>query len=300
MPINAICPNPACGKALMVDEKYAGMQGKCPFCGTVFTFPSLAPTPIVPEPVVPMAASAPVPPPPLSAGGGGFPPPPPTSAPPPLQPLEGAPPSGGGIAGMLAGTILDQMTFILLCAGLFFLLLLFIAILLPWISFPRGSFSGLNVAIGVILFILTLLAMGAVGAALILAIVQPTAPLVPRFMSYAIAGAAWLGTFAFFCALAGLFRPWGLGQLAALYDSPDASERASFRSAVGVGAGTWMAFICTWFITGIFVYLATRRPPEVPLPKGNYSPFMRQWLPLISIEGLAVFIGFLVFIIHIA
>jgi hypothetical protein len=48
MAITAQCPG--CGQTLSVQDQYAGMQGKCPTCGTVVSFPAAAPAPLA-EPV---------------------------------------------------------------------------------------------------------------------------------------------------------------------------------------------------------------------------------------------------------
>jgi hypothetical protein len=171
---------------------------------------------------------------------------------------------------------LDLVTLILMSAGIFFLLLLFISIMLPWITFESDSRSGFDVAIGIILFVFDLFIMGAVVTALVLGIVLRNATVVNRLVSYSVAAAFWLGTFAFFGLFAGLIRPWGLGK----------------------GVGLWMAFFSALFLTGIFGYLAFRRPPELPVNPDPNS-FVRKWLLLVGIGGSAAFLGLLVFLIHI-
>jgi hypothetical protein len=201
---------------------------------------------------------------------------------------------------------LDLVSLILTGAGLFFLLLLFIAILLPWITITAefggfhatGSRNGFGAAIGIILFILTLLTLAAVITAVVLNFTLRYPQAVDRVLSYSIAGAAWLGILAFWCLLAGLFRPWGLGDYAQLYDNTNPEARAAARKVVGTGFGLWMSFFCALFLAGIFGFLAFLRPPELPLSR-DPNAFTRRWLLLVVLGGLAVFLGLLVLLIHV-
>lgn len=54
MPIEAHCPSPACARAHLVKNKYAGHRGKCPACGSWMYVPLLpaAPAPAPPPPAV--------------------------------------------------------------------------------------------------------------------------------------------------------------------------------------------------------------------------------------------------------
>jgi hypothetical protein len=278
MPIIANCPNPACGKALSVADQYAGMQGQCPFCKTVFTFPNAPPPPpVMPSPYPPVqpapTPSAPPPPPPISE--------------PQWRAAPGLPAKTFG-AGQL-----DLINLILISAGLFFLLMLFIGILCPWVSTPGGTRSGLNVAIGIILFIFTLLIMGAVTTAFVMSLVMKNPRVVNLLLSYSVTAAAWLGTLTFLSALAGLFRPWALGEGAKFYDDP--ATREAVRAAVSKGFGIWFSFFASLGVAGVFGFMAFNRPPELPNP----NPFVRRWLLLVCALGSAAFIGLLVLIIHI-
>jgi hypothetical protein len=135
--------------------------------------------------------------------------------------------------------------------------------------------------------------MGAVVTAFVLSFILKNTTLVNRLISYSVIAAAWLGIFAFLSLLAGLFRPWALGDAADLYNSSE-----SFRKAIGKGAGVWMGFISALFIAGIFTFLAVRRPPELPVTPDPNS-FVRKWLLFVSVVGSAVFIGLVVFLSHI-
>lgn len=283
MPINVTCPNPACGKPLSVQDQYAGMQGQCPYCKTIFTFPNPAPLPPVMQPVAPQSEA--------------------TVAQPPV-PWDSPPPAPG--PRRLPGR-LDLVSLILFGVGLFFLLLFFISVLVPWIfaTFENRSLSsnGLGVAIGVILFVLSLLLMAAGTTVLILNFTLTVPRVVDRLLSYTFSAAAWFGTFAFFCLLAGLFRPWGLGaalssdELKAFDDAKNTAHDL-VRDAISKGAGPWMAFISALVIMGIFGFLAFLRPPELSLWP-NANAFVRKWLILVSLAGSAVFLGLLVLLIHV-
>jgi hypothetical protein len=189
------------------------------------------------------------------------------------------------------------LNLILTSAGLFFLLLLFIAILLPWISFGKElgdtSGNGFKAAAGIVLFIFNLLILLGVAAAFVLSLVLIGNKIVQLLLTYGIAAAAWLGVLAFFLTLAGVFRPWGLGDFAKPYDATETKE--AYHKWIGTGFGIWMAFISSLGIAGIFGFLTFQRPPELP----SSNPFVRRWLLLVCILGSAAFIGLLVMIIHI-
>lgn len=50
MPIQAKCPNPACGKVLTVKDEHAGKRGKCPACGGLVSIPGVPVVPTFPSP----------------------------------------------------------------------------------------------------------------------------------------------------------------------------------------------------------------------------------------------------------
>jgi hypothetical protein len=233
--------------------------------------------PIMPTPVMPMPPSSAPPPPPPPAWDSG-PPPVPTTA---------------------GGTRLDQLTLILVCVGLGFLLLFAIGILLPWykatvqgINVPDTK-QGIGTGIGIFLFLMTLLALGAVVTALVLSFVSQNAVLVSRFHSYSVLGAAWLGTLAFFCLLAGVITPWGVSA-----EVTRSAEAMGVRIKFGNLFGVWLAFLSAMVICGVFVFLSLRRLPELPVSPDPNS-FVRKWLLFVSVVGFAAFLGLLLFIIHI-
>src|SRR5262249_21787937 len=161
MPIVVQCPNTACNQPLQVPDQYAGMQGKCPKCGTLVQFPAAggasAPAPPPPTPVPPPPPQPPAPPAP-----GTYAMVPPPAAPAYEPPAYQAPPSptgytpsgaGGGYAPPDHGQWpagpakppmpTDQLiALITLPTGLFFLFLLFLATFLPWTSMGPVSISG--------------------------------------------------------------------------------------------------------------------------------------------------------------
>ena len=126
MPITARCTG--CGQTLSVQDQYAGMQGKCPSCGTVITFPAAAP-PLFPAAAPPLFPTSPAAAPAASA--------PLVDQPPPAMP--GVPRTPFSLAG------LDELASITVPAGLFCLFLEVIAAFLPWgpISGIRGGTSTL-------------------------------------------------------------------------------------------------------------------------------------------------------------
>jgi len=128
-----------------VQDEHAGMQGKCPKCGTVLTFPSAAP-PVLP--VEPFSAQPPpvLPPAPplLSSSAPGYA----AAAPSPL---------GGNFS--LAG--LDPVASITLPIGLFFLALTALSTFLPWQAQP--SRSGIALADATLFLLLCLMVGGIVG-----------------------------------------------------------------------------------------------------------------------------------------
>jgi hypothetical protein len=157
MPITASCPG--CGQTLAVQDQFAGMQGKCPSCNTVVTFPSAG-----------SAAVTPVPPPVAS---------------PPASPVAPPPAMPGPPVGAIPGPPrlpMDPMvlTLIGLGVGTFFFLLLLISLFLNWrvevitdlgsVILPRNGISfsdartGISFGDGRTLFCLTLVML--VGVAL--------------------------------------------------------------------------------------------------------------------------------------
>jgi hypothetical protein len=67
MSIEVRCPSPTCGKVHRVKNKYAGMRGKCPDCGTWMPIPRLA-SPVPASAPGPAPAPAPEPVPPVRPG----------------------------------------------------------------------------------------------------------------------------------------------------------------------------------------------------------------------------------------
>src|SRR5262245_38102401 len=129
MPITAQCPG--CNQTLSVNDEFAGMQGKCPTCGAMVTFPN------------PGAQAAAPPPAPLPPQADFAQPPPAASSQPPAW--------DPGAAGYALPTPRDNtelFTIIGISAATFFLLLLFISTFLRWVrgveSFPglSGTFFG--------------------------------------------------------------------------------------------------------------------------------------------------------------
>jgi phage FluMu protein Com len=116
MAITARCPG--CGQTLSVEDQHAGMQGKCPTCNTIITFPATPNVePAAVPPAIPLtspAASVPLASPGEPYYGGG-------------QPRLAGP---GGLAS------LDPLTLTYLGLGIaiFCYLLLLISPLLSWVS----------------------------------------------------------------------------------------------------------------------------------------------------------------------
>jgi hypothetical protein len=200
MPITATCPG--CKQTLSVQDQYAGMQGKCPTCGTVLTFP------VPPPSVFPMAPSAPPPPlpdfSPAPSGGSAY---------------AGGPPASRapGTTFSLAG--LDQMASILLPVGLFFLLLEALATFLPWVSNPLRSYSGIALGAATLFLFLCLIVGG---------IVATTFFVKENLALSAVIGAAF-GTFSLLCLLAEM-------SLASRQGGTGAGLWIGFLSAIGVTA----------------------------------------------------------------
>jgi phage FluMu protein Com len=127
MPITARCAG--CGQILSVQDQFAGMQGKCPTCGTIVTFTADAPT-ILPGAPRPVLASSP-------------------------EVL--GPPRPFSLAG------LDQLASITMPSGLFCLLLAALSTLLPWSHQGPISFSGVGRGDATLLLFLCLLVGGIIG-----------------------------------------------------------------------------------------------------------------------------------------
>jgi hypothetical protein len=167
MPITAVCPG--CKQTLSVPDQYAGMQGKCPTCGTDVLFAAAA-LPIIPVAPTPAPATPDVPP--------GVPPAFATTVP-------QAPAAPFTLAG------LDPRASIFLPVGLFFLLLLAIATCLPW----RGG-TGIRWANATLLLMECLLVGATVGS---------TFYFKDNLRLNALIGAAF-GTFAFFVMIGEISR----------------------------------------------------------------------------------------------
>jgi hypothetical protein len=194
MPIVARCPNPTCGQTLQVPDQYAGMQGKCPTCGTMVTFqPAPAAAAAVPAPAAPPPAySPPAAPPPgapeaytaqAPAAPGAYPPPPVVGQVP-------APPAGPSMSPQ------ELVQLICVPAGLFFLLLLLIACFLHW-----AGVSGVGRGDTGIFLILTLMVGTVLGLTYLFKAWLP---------AIAVSGAGF-ATFAIFFMLGGIIRYHGSG-----------------------------------------------------------------------------------------
>src|SRR5262245_17659344 len=189
MPIVARCPNPTCGQTLQVPDQYAGMQGKCPTCGTMVTFQptpapaaapaAAAPAPAYTPPAAPEAYTAQAP-----AAPGAYPPPPVVGQ------VPVPPPAGPSMSPQ------ELVQLICVPAGLFFLVLLLIACLVPWVfthapwdsSLNMRNLNGIGFGEAGIFFILCLLTAAVVGLTYLFRQALPLAATV----------AAGFGTFAFF------------------------------------------------------------------------------------------------------
>jgi hypothetical protein len=254
MPIVARCPNPTCGQTLQVPDQYAGMQGKCPNCGTMVTF----------QPA-PAAAAAP------AAGPPAYTPPaaPPPAAPPAYTPPAGPdaytaqapgaagtypPPAVGQVPAPPAGPPMSPQELVqLICvpAGLFFLVLMLIACLVPWAY--GGAMSGSTVVVrnlnGIalgeagIFFVLCLLVTAMVGLTYLFRQALPLAATI----------AAGFGTFAFFFFLAEVVR---------------------FGSHAK--AGIWIGLVAALFTEGAFGTLAVFRPLESAALQSLSMPLLRR------------------------
>ncbi len=292
MPIYAQCP---CGQTLQVPDQYAGMQGKCPKCGSVVVFPTAAPggapaAPPQPAPPQPPPAQAPTAPPAYMAppaytppaypqttppAAGGYPLAPPAAPPPPgayAPPAAGgyAPPAPGGYPppsppGPSQPPMSTQELVNLIClpAGLFCLFLLVIACMLPW---RVGTASGSGVGIGDagIFLIFCLLLGGLCG-------------LTYRFktlLPFAATVAAGFGIFAFFFMLGGVMQHIHVASV-----------------------GLWIGLIMSMGTAGAFITLALFRPLEAPALQSLPLPFMNPHGGMITAVTAGVMLGFLYMIL---
>lgn len=133
----------SCSKMCSVDDKYAGMQVRCPHCSNVIAVPV--------------------------AGASAAPPPPAPAAPPPPGPRadyddrdrgfdRGPAPGRAGSPMQILG--LTQLETILFFVAAGCLGMVFLSILLPWVSFGFASRLGITVWQGILIFILM---MGTIG-----------------------------------------------------------------------------------------------------------------------------------------
>ncbi len=168
MPITTPCPG--CKQTLSVPDQYAGMQGKCPNCGTMVVFAG------APAPTIPAAPFNVQPPPTL-----------PPAEPPPAFPSTV--PQTPATPFTLAG--LDPIASIVVPVGLFFLALIALGCLLPW-----HVFSGIGLAGGTLLFLECLLVGAFIGS---------TFYFKENLQRSAVVGAAF-GTFAFLVLIGEISR----------------------------------------------------------------------------------------------
>jgi hypothetical protein len=237
-----------------VQDQDAGKPGKCPVCGMAFLFPG-GPAPQVP--LEPFAVHPPpnVPPafPELGAAAPGF-----ASAGP------AAPPRPFSLLG------LDQITSITLPIGLFFLFLLALSTLLPWVSGPIRSFSGLNLSGGALLLLLCMMVGATAGATLYFK---------ENVRRSAVVGAGF-GTFAFFVMIGELSRASRMG---------------------GSSVGLWLGLVAALGIIAPFIVLGVQRPLDWPhLKKLNLPPIMQRFGALAASLVGALLLGFLYLVLALA
>jgi hypothetical protein len=188
MPITAQCPG--CNQTLSVNDEFAGMQGKCPTCGAMVTFPSAAVQAAAPP-------SAPAPPP------ADFQQPPPAaySQPPAWDP------GAAGYAPPIPRDNTELFTLIGIGAGTFFMLLLFISTFLRWMSVAEGpGVSGTFFGDGRLILLFSLLLTAGVGLNF----------LNRRFLPLSMVVAGAFATFAFVVLLAHIGGNAGAGIYVAL------------------------------------------------------------------------------------
>ncbi len=252
MAITTRCPG--CGQTLSVDDQYGGMQGKCPTCNSLVTFPAAAN-------VIPAAAPASMPSPaaapPMPASEPYF-----TGAPAPLPGPAGL----GGLDPLL-------VTYIGLGVATFFYVLLLIATFLPWRGVGGGnvSFGGMTLNVDVPLVVINGTAFGDVRmlfcltlATLILIAVNF---LSRRFLPQTMVLGGAFGTFVVLMMLA-----W-IG---------------------GARAGVILGLIAALIATAACIWTAVRQPfllesPQIP---GGQS-FFRAYGALLAAEAAALVLGVL-------
>jgi hypothetical protein len=242
-----------------VQDQDAGKPGKCPVCGMAFMFPG-GPAPHVP--LEPFAVHPPpsVPPafPEVGAAAPGF-----SSA------GAAAPPRPFSLAG------LDQITSITLPIGLFFLFLLALSTLLPWVRLPwisgeMRSFSGLNLARGTLLLLLCLM-VGTLAAA--------TIYFKENARRSAVVGAGF-GTFAFFVMIGELSRASRTG---------------------GSSVGLWLGLVAALGIIAPFIVLGVQRPLDwAHLKTLNLPPIIQRFGALAASLVGALLLGFLYLVLALA
>ena len=259
MPIVARCPNPTCGQTLQVPDQYAGMQGKCPTCGTMVTFQPAPAAAAAPGPAGPPAYTPPAAPPPAytppagpdaymaqAPGAAG------TYPPPPVVGQVPAPPAGPSMSPQ------ELVQLICVPAGLFFLLLLLIACFLHW-----AGVSGMARGDTGIFLILTLM----VGTVLGLTY------LFKAWLPAIAASGAGFAAFAFFFMLGGIIR---------------------YR---GSGAGVWVGLVGALGLAGALITLAIFRPVESPTLQSLNLPLMKPHGGLVVAVVVGVGLGFVYLIL---
>jgi hypothetical protein len=253
MPIVARCPNPTCGQTLQVPDQYAGMQGKCPTCGTMVTFQP-DPTAAAPAPAAAPAAAAYTPPAAPDAYTAQAPAAPGAYPPPPVVGQVPAPPGGPPMSPQ------ELVQLICVPAGLFFLFLLIICTFLPWgpPKFIRGivffaeaarsaqvpNFSGIHLFDAGFFMVLCLL-LGAVGS---------LTYLFKWLLPTVAAVGAGFGIFAVFFLLGAITDYGGTARV-----------------------GIWLGLVAAIGTAGSFVTLAIFRPVESPTLQSLNLPLMKPY-----------------------
>jgi hypothetical protein len=259
MPITAQCPG--CNQTLSVNDEFAGMQGKCPTCGTMVTFPNPGVQPAAPPP-------APLPP------QADFQQPPPAaySQPPAWEP--GAP----GYAPPVPRDNTELFTIIGISSGAFFFLLLLISTFLRWgypveivavfnvdrqVDFPAAvRVSGTYFGDGRLVLLFSLLLGAAVGLNF----------LTRKFLSLTMIVAGAFGTFTFMVMLAHLGK------------SP--------------GAGIFVGLAAALGIMGACIWTAVRFPLALEMPGAATQPaFTRAYGALLGSQTVALVLGLIYWII---
>jgi hypothetical protein len=262
MPITAQCPG--CSQTLSVNDEFAGMQGKCPSCGTMVTFPA---------PGVQATAPPPAPPPPQ----GDFHQPPAAS----YAPAPAWQPGAPGYAPPPPRDNTELFTIIGLSAGAFFFLLLLISLFLRWVSLnksipsevrmqeliPKG-FSGTHFGDGRLILLFSLVLGAGVGLSF----------LMRKFLPVVMVAAGAFGTFTFLVMLAHFGK--------------------TFVEDYSAGVGIWVGLFAALGIMGACIWTAMRFPLLLEMPGAATQPaFTRTYGALLGSQTLALVLGLVYWII---